>query len=87
MQQYNNFPYNYAENNRFIDRTIETDYVCIDLDTITCRSRIGKKPKGGKQVVRVGGCKVNDTLNFGKIMHELMHTAGMGQMDYCKITF
>ena len=59
----------------------------MEFNSQTCSSRIGKKPKGGKQKAWVGGCNVNDTLNFGIIMHELMHTAGMGQMDYCKITF
>ena len=84
MLWYNSFPYDYAENYRFIKRRNQTDYVYIDLNSPYCSSivgkkRKGKKRKGGKQVLRAGRCKVNDTLYFGKIMHELMHVTGMGR--------
>ena len=40
-----------------------------------CRSAVGRK--GGRQKVRVGGCRDDDDkIAFGKIVHELMHAAG-----------
>ena len=87
MLWYNSFPYNYAEHYRFINRTNETDHVYFKVNTPLCKSTVGKKRKSGQQVARVGGCKVNDTLHFGKIMHELMHVAGMGPMEHYKIIF
>ena len=60
---------------RFVQRNGESDYVEIDLDTISCRSAVGKK--GGKQKVRAGGCRDdNDNISYGMIAHELMHVAG-----------
>ena len=39
-----------------------------------CRSAMGKK--GGKQIVRVGGCKTDGVISWGRICHELMHVVG-----------
>ena len=66
-------------NCRFIQRTNEPDYVSIDPYKYpnSCRSRVGKKTKGGKQIVRAGNCKINGTFHRGRIMHELMHVAGI----------
>ena len=60
---------------RFVERNSEVDYLEIDLDSIVCRSAVGRK--GGKQKVRVGGCLDDDgKIVFGSIVHELMHAAG-----------
>ena len=60
---------------RFVERNDESDYVEIDLDSISCRAAVGKI--GGKQRIRAGGCiDDNDEISFGKIVHEMMHTIG-----------
>lgn len=54
---------------RFVPRTNERDYVFIAPDD-GCYSTIGRA--GGRQVVSIGsGC-----VNFGIIIHELMHSVG-----------
>ena len=60
----------------FKERSNETDYVHIDPINypISCRSAVGRK--GGKQIVRSGNCKLNGTLHYGVLLHELMHTIG-----------
>ena len=60
----------------FKERSNETDYLHIDPVNypLSCRSAVGKK--GGKQVVRCGNCKVNDSFNYGVLIHELMHAIG-----------
>ena len=60
---------------RFVERNNEEDYLEIDLDSLFCRSAVGRK--GGKQIVRAGGCLDDDNkIVFGSIVHELMHAAG-----------
>ena len=62
--------------NRFTLRNGEPDYIHIDPVNypLSCLSSIGRK--GGKQLVRAGNCKINGTLSWGRISHELMHVAG-----------
>lgn len=61
---------------RFIERQKnEMDYLEIHLDTLKCRAQVGRK--GGKQIVRVGGCNdEQDNISYGKMIHELMHSLG-----------
>jgi len=59
---------------RFIERqNNETDYLEIDLDSTMCMSQVGRR--GGKQIVRVGGCNdEQDNFSYGMVIHELMHS-------------
>ena len=83
-QLYNNFSPTKSDI-RFINRTNEKDYVLIDWTKNKCRSSIGRKRKGGQQVLMVGDCKKNDVLHYGRIIHELMHVAGTSSNNIVQI--
>ena len=59
----------------------ETDYIEIDLDSIMCRSQVGRR--GGKQKLKAGGCKDQQgNFSYGMVIHELMHSLGKYQLDF-----
>ena len=57
---------------RFVPRSDQSDYVSIIKDGRSCRSLVGKNPRGGKQTLSIGeGCQ-----NKGTVLHEFMHLIG-----------
>lgn len=59
---------------RFVNHTIEPDFVVVTGGLNACKSKIGRQ--GGKQVVKLIKPGGNGCFSKGKILHEFVHLLG-----------
>ena len=65
-------------NFRFKEHAQEKNWIHINTQRGGCRSRVGRKLKGKKQVVYAKGClDPNTGGSWGKLLHECMHALGL----------